>query len=103
MLLQLSRRLLSYVEAQAFEVPEGYVEVSTTGDEVLLTCELGQVRADDLNVVVSDHEVCVRVVKGGLTKYSRNFKTERIDSSKARISYLNGVLEVRAPRKRIVF
>ena len=95
--------MLEYAESQAEGVEAPYVEITQTDDGTSLTCELPQADAQDLLVTADPGRIHVKIVKNGSTTYSQTYETEGIDPDSLRISYVNGVLEIKAARKNVVF
>jgi HSP20 family protein len=104
-LWRLSRHLASMVGAEITfgGDREPFIEFTESDDEVLLTCEMPGVKAEDVRVRVCGDEFRVTIVENGVVTYSEDFETGRIKPAEARITYRNGVLEVRIPFKKALF
>lgn len=91
------------------------VEVAEEGDEVVVRVELPGVNPEDAGVWVTDDRVTVRAERRQETRVEHEgyFHTERqygsfqrviplptaVDSDKAEAKFVNGVLEIRAPKR----
>ncbi len=100
--LRIGRNMMDMLESQVYG-GNTYVEYGSDNSEAHLTAELPGVRPSDLRVFVSRAGFRVVASDGGETVYSRFFKTKPVQTNNARVSFLNGVLEVRAPLSRGFF
>ena len=94
---------------------EPVIDVFQTKDEVVATIELPGVKKDNISLKVSPSTLLLQVRQGhreerretGHYEYSARFEGHsesvslpaRVDSSKAKATYKNGVLEVRVPKQ----
>jgi HSP20 family protein len=95
---------------------EPVIDVFQTRDEVVATVELPGVKKEDISLKVSPGSLLLQVRQGqreerrgpGRYEYSARFEGHsetvslpaRVLSQKAKATYKNGVLEVRAPKER---
>jgi HSP20 family molecular chaperone IbpA len=102
-LLMLSRHLMSYTEAQLSPGMEPYVELSEDDSGFRIVAELPGVKPKDVRVRVSEGQVILSVMTGGLDVYSESFLTGNTIPQSADIRFRNGVLWVSVKRKKSLF
>ncbi|MBU0762257.1 MAG: Hsp20/alpha crystallin family protein [Candidatus Altiarchaeota archaeon] len=100
--LNLGKQMLGLLESQVYGSNQ-YAEYSRDAEGVSLTVELPGASAADIRVYAKKEGVRVVVLGSGERVYSRFFRTANIDSKKAVVTFVNGVLEVRAPLYRGFF
>lgn len=103
-LWRLSKNLFAAAAAsQQQSQAEPYFEVSESDEGVMITAELPLVNPQDLRVNVTEREVTVTVEANGGESFSESFETEGIDPKDARITFKNGILQMRLPYRKSVF
>ena len=99
---RLSRQLMNILELMGeddgnhFQDP--LIELGHEGKDTILTIELPAVRPEDLKVNVGKGKVGLDVLVSGVNAYSGSFKIPQSKPETARITYLNGILQVRVER-----